>query len=106
MIVVGINACHGDASAVLLRDGHLVAAMGEERFRRIRHWAGFPRDSIRTCLAMAGVSPRRVDHLAISRNPRAHLGRKILFALRQRPGTRLLRVVYVMPVVCRTCPRH
>ena len=91
MIVVGINAYHGDASAVLLRDGQLVAAVEEERFRRIKHWAGFPRESIRTCLAMAGVSPQRVDHFAISRNPRAHLGRKILFALRQRPGTRLLR---------------
>jgi len=91
MIVVGINAYHGDASAVLLRDGQLVAAVEEERFRRIKHWAGFPRESIRTCLAMAGVSPQRVDHFAISRNPRAHLGRKILFALRRRPGTQLLR---------------
>ena len=35
MIVVGINAYHGDASAVLLRDGQLVAAVEEERFRRI-----------------------------------------------------------------------
>ena len=58
MIVVGINAYHGDASAVLLRDGQLVAAVEEERFRRIKHWAGFPRESIRACLAMAGVSPR------------------------------------------------
>jgi len=91
MIVVGINAYHGDASAVLLRDGQLVAAVEEERFRRIKHWAGFPRESIRTCLAMAGVSPQRVDHFAISRNPRAHLGRKIVFALHRRPGTRLLR---------------
>src|SRR6185436_17953262 len=89
--VLGINAYHGDASAVLLRDGQLVAAVEEERFRRIKHWAGFPRESIRTCLAMAGVSPQRVDHFAISRNPRAHLGRKILFALRRRPGTQLLR---------------
>ena len=91
MIVVGINAYHGDASAVLLRDGQLVAAVEEERFRRIKHWAGFPRESIRTCLAMAGVSPQRVDHFAISRNPRAHLGRKIVLALHRRPGTRLLR---------------
>ena len=56
MIIVGINAYHGDASAVLLRDGELVAAVEEERFRRVKHWAGFPSESIRTCLAIAGVS--------------------------------------------------
>jgi hypothetical protein len=44
MIVLGINAYHGDVSAVLLRDGQLVAAVEEERFRRVKHWAGFPRD--------------------------------------------------------------
>ena len=91
MIIVGINAYHGDASAVLLRDGELVAAVEEERFRRVKHWAGFPSESIRTCLAIAGVSPHQVNHFAISRNPRAHLGRKVLFALRNRPGVKLLR---------------
>jgi len=42
MIILGINAYHGDVSAVLLRDGELVAAVEEERFRRVKHWAGFP----------------------------------------------------------------
>jgi carbamoyltransferase len=40
MIIVGINAYHGDVSAVLLRDGELDAAVEEERFRRVKHWAG------------------------------------------------------------------
>ena len=51
-IVLGINAYHGDVSAVLLRDGELVAAVAEERFRRAKHWAGFPREAVRTCLEM------------------------------------------------------
>jgi len=35
MIVLGVSAYHGDVSAVLLRDGELVAAVEEERFRRV-----------------------------------------------------------------------
>ena len=58
--VLGINAYHGDVSAVLLRDGQLVAAVEEERFRRIKHWAGFPTLAIQSVLDMAGHSrPRR-----------------------------------------------
>ncbi len=91
MIVLGINAYHGDVSAVLLRDGELVAAVEEERFRRVKHWAGFPRDAIRSCLEIAGVEPEAVDHFAISRNPRANVLRKAAFVLRQRPGFGLVR---------------
>jgi carbamoyltransferase len=91
MIVLGVNAYHGDVSAALLRDGDLVAAVEEERFRRVKHWAGFPRDAIRACLDMAGVTPKEVDHFAISRNPRANLLRKALFMLKNRPSISLLR---------------
>lgn len=85
MIILGINAYHGDVSAALIRDGTLVAAVEEERFRRVKHWAGFPREAIRTCLEMAGVKPKEVNHFAVSRNPRAHLLRKAIFALQKRP---------------------
>ena len=37
MIILGLNAYHGDASACVLRDGVLVAATEEERFRRVKH---------------------------------------------------------------------
>jgi carbamoyltransferase len=57
MIILGINAYHEDVSAVLLRDGALVVAVEEERFRRVKHWAGFPREAIRSCLEMAAVVP-------------------------------------------------
>ena len=90
MIILGINAYHGDVSAVLLRDGELVAAVEEERFRRVKHWAGFPREAIRTCLGMAGVTPQEVDHFAISRDPHANLLRKALFTLRNRPSLGLV----------------
>ncbi len=86
MHILGINAYHGDVSAVLVRDGELVAAVEEERFRRIKHVAGFPAEAIRACLAMGGITAGDIDHVGVSRNPSAHLWRKAWFALRHRPS--------------------
>ena len=80
MYVLGINAYHGDASAALIRDGGLVAAVEEERFNRCKHCAGFPAESIRYCLDVAGISMEEVEHVGISRDPSAHLHKKILYA--------------------------
>jgi carbamoyltransferase len=91
MYVLGINAYHADVSAALLRDGVLVAAVEEERFRRIKHYAGFPTMAIRSVLAEAGIRGADVDHVAISRSPRAHIARKALFALTHRPNLDLIR---------------
>ena len=90
MNILGINAYHGDVSACLLRDGQLVAAVEEERFRRVKHWAGIPREAIRSCLDVAGIAPEEIDHFAVSRNPRANLVRKAMFALRKRPRPGML----------------
>jgi carbamoyltransferase len=80
MYILGINAYHGDASAALIRDGRLVAAVEEERFNRVKHCAGFPTESVRYCLKAAGVSVQEVEHIGISRDPSAHIHKKILFA--------------------------
>ena len=85
MNVIGLNAYHGDVSAVLVRDGKLVAAVEEERFRRIKHVTGFPSNAIDACLQMGGMRAKDVDLFAVSRRPRAHLWRKALFVLRNRP---------------------
>ncbi len=90
MVVLGINAFHGDVAATVLVDGQLVAAVEEERFNRVKHTAGFPDQAIHACLTMARLTPRDVDVFAVSRRPRAHLWRKALFALRYRPDARLL----------------
>jgi carbamoyltransferase len=91
VLVVGINAFHGDASAVVLRDGQLIAAMEEERFCRVKHYAGFPAAAIAACLDVVGAEARDVDAFAVSRDPQAHLWRKGLFALQHRPSLSLLR---------------
>ena len=46
-IVLGLNAYHADSSAAIFLDGVLLAATEEERFRRIKHWAGFPSEAIK-----------------------------------------------------------
>src|SRR5947209_15448989 len=79
MIILGINAYHGDAAAAIIRDGKLIAAAEEERFNRRKHCAGFPSESIKYCLEAAKVSIEEVAHVGISRDPSAHLHKKILF---------------------------
>src|SRR5205085_12162766 len=80
MIILGINAYHGDASAALVRDGELLAAVEEERFNRFKHCAGFPVESVKYCLKTAGVSIENINHVGISRDPSAHLHKKVLYA--------------------------
>ena len=84
--ILGINAYHGDASASLVIDGQLVAAVEEERFNRIKHWAGFPAESIRWCLEAGGVKATDLDHVAVSFDPRANIGKRLAFVARNRPS--------------------
>ena len=90
MLILGINAYHGDASACLLADGRLVAAAEEERFRRLKHWAGFPAESIKYCLAEAGAALEDVSHIAINQNSRANFPRKLWYTVVGRPDIGLL----------------
>lgn len=87
MIIVGINAYHADSSAAIFVNGKMIAAIEEERFRRIKHWAGFPELSIRFCLEEAGVSWEQVDHFAIGRDPKAKFLKKILFLAKNPSGS-------------------
>ena len=83
--ILGLNAYHGDSSACLVQDGKLIAAVEEERFRRIKHWAGFPSKSIEYCLSEAGITLSDVDHIAINQDAKANLWKKIGFTLAKRP---------------------
>jgi carbamoyltransferase len=90
VFVLGINAYHGDASACLLRDGVLVAAAEEERFRRVKHWAGFPTEAIRYCLHAAGLKLGDVAHVAVNQDGRANLLRKLGYVVTRRPDLGLV----------------
>lgn len=82
MNILGINAYHGNASAALVCDGKLVAAVEEERFNRVKYAAGFPAAAIRYCLQEAGITLNDIDHVAVPRNPYARLATKLWYALR------------------------
>lgn len=89
--ILGLNAYHGDSSSCILKDGKLIAAAEEERFRRTKHWAGFPSEAIRYCLQEGGVGPGEIDHIAVNRNPRANLLQKALFSFQHHPSLGLVK---------------
>jgi carbamoyltransferase len=82
MNILGINAYHGNASAAIVCDGQLIAAVEEERFNRVKYAAGFPAQAIRYCLKEAGLQLADVHHVAVPRNPYARLATKLFYALR------------------------
>src|SRR5580692_8491200 len=82
MNILGINAYHGNASAAIVCEGRLVAAVEEERFNRVKYAAGFPAHAIRYCLKEAGLELKDIDHVAVPRNPYARLGTKLFYAIR------------------------
>jgi len=82
MIILGINAYHANASAAIVADGRLLAAVEEERLNRVKYAAGLPARAIQYCLDHAGVKLTEVDHVAIPRDPRARLATKLRFAMR------------------------
>src|ERR1700689_4932332 len=90
MIILGLNAFHGDASAALVRDGKLVAAAEEERFRRIKHWAGFPAQAIAYCLEAARLTLGDVDHVAVNQDDHANRWGKAGYVASQRPALGLV----------------
>jgi len=96
MLILGINAYHGDAAAALIKDGRIVAAVEEERFNRVKHSAGFPVKSIKYCLREAGIGIDEVDHVGISRDPSAHLHKKVLVAA-ERAAKGILRARATAP---------
>jgi carbamoyltransferase len=84
-VILGLNAYHGDSAACVVVDGRLVAAAEEERFRRIKHWAGFPSESIRYCLSEAGVALEDVSTIAINSDSRAAQLQRLAYVAKHRP---------------------
>jgi len=90
-LILGINAYHADSAACIMQHGKLLAAAEEERFRRIKHWAGFPAQAIHYCLQEAKVDLADITHVAVNRSNRANLFRKLGYVALKAPSLRLLR---------------
>ena len=88
--ILGLNAFHSDASAALLIDGQLIAAMEEERYTRVKHDSSFPRKAISGCLEMAGLSIDDIDHIAINSDSKARRLKKLLFVAKNNPSPSLI----------------
>ncbi len=82
MYILGLNAYHADSSAAIFHNGKLIAATEEERFTRIKHWAGFPEQAIRFCLKEAGITLNELDYITIGRDTSAKMLNKITYLLK------------------------
>src|SRR5690242_14614764 len=91
MIILGLNAFHGDSAACIVRDGKLVAAAEEERFRRVKHCAGFPSQAVTYCLRECNLSLGDIDHVAVNQNSSAQLARKLAYLATTRPSLGFVR---------------
>jgi len=81
MYILGLNAYHADSSAAIFKDGVMIAATEEERFTRVKHWAGFPALAIQFCLKEAGITLQEVDYITIGRDPKAKRWNKVKYLL-------------------------
>lgn len=78
-LVLGLNSAHGDASAALIGESGILAAIAEERINRQKHCAGFPRLAVAEVLRLAGASPSDITDIAVARNTRANLAAKLRY---------------------------
>ena len=80
--ILGINSFHPDASATLVKDDKIVAAIEEERIVRTKHWSGFPIESIKYCLDESKIDISQIKHIAINSNKFSNLEKKIIYCIK------------------------
>lgn len=83
--ILGLSCYYHDAAAVLLRDGQIVAAAEEERFSRIKHDYGFPKQAIQYCLELAGVPGSDLDYVVFFEKPFRKLDRILMTSFQTYP---------------------
>jgi carbamoyltransferase len=69
MYILGISAYYHDSSAVLIKDGKIVAAVEEERFTRTKHDNSFPFNAVQFCLKEARIDINKVSYIAFYEKP-------------------------------------
>jgi len=91
MNIIGLNAFHGDSAACVFIDGQMVAAVEEERFRRIKHWAGFPSMAIEYCLSNQNLKLSDIDIIAINSDASAARARKLAYVFSGKASWNLVK---------------
>ena len=69
MYNLGISCYYHDSAAALLKDGHVIAAVEEERFSRKKFDDDFPKMAIEWCLKEAKITPSEIDSIAFYDKP-------------------------------------
>ena len=69
MYNLGISCYYHNSAAALLKDGHVIAAVEEERFSRKKFDDGFPKMAIDWCLNECAISPKQIDSVAFYDKP-------------------------------------
>src|SRR5213594_1580231 len=85
MYILGISCYYHDAAAVLLHDGQLLAAAEEERFSRVKHDFGFPKNAIQFCLETAGIQRQDIDYAVFFEKPFRKFDRILMSVLQTYP---------------------
>ena len=88
MNILGISCFFHDASAVLLRDGEVIAAAEEERFSRKKHDYNFPERAMQFCLARGGIHSQDIDYVAFFEKPFVKFERLLFSILQTFPRSR------------------
>tara|TARA_B100000989_G_scaffold160945_1_gene120169 strand:- start:365 stop:2095 length:1731 start_codon:yes stop_codon:yes gene_type:complete len=94
LIVLGINYHHPDSSACLIKDGQIIAAAEEERFTRIKHFAGFPKHSIDFCLKYSNVNYSEINYVALNFNSNSNIKEKLKYSLLNIHKISTLKKIY------------
>jgi len=69
MYNLGISCYYHDSAAALLKDGHVIAAVEEERFSRKKFDDDFPHKAIQWCLDEAKITSSQIDSVAFYDKP-------------------------------------
>ena len=69
MYTLGISCYYHDSAAALLKDGHVIAAVEEERFSRKKFDDDFPKEAIQWCLKQSDISSSQITSIAFYDKP-------------------------------------
>ena len=94
MNILGLNIFHADTSACLVIDGKIVSSVEEERFTRIKHYAGFPINSIKFCLENSKLSIENIDYIAVNFNSKYNFNEKFKYSLFHNPFVILKKLLF------------
>lgn len=68
-LILGISAYYHDSAAAILKNGHILAAVQEERFTRVKHDPGFPANAVQYCLSQAECRLEDIDAVVFYDKP-------------------------------------